>query len=1075
MGTVKISQTLVFSAVLFLALMGQSLIAGETDQGNPTSSGLRIQSIGEFDGNRIHSDLENNGMIVSHRISGHSGLEWPRGTAKHTVYASGLWIAGLVDGEIRTAVAEYAPELTPGPFGADGSEPEHVLFKITDYDLLEPASSPDFQNWPTTFGAPFVDVDEDGVYSPLPSGPDYPEMMGHQMLWYVSNDAEEANHTVFGTSPLGLEVQTTVWGYARNDELGDMMFVRSLIINKGVNQISDTYVGLWSDPDVGDAGDDFVGCDTSLGLGYAYNDGADGVFGENPPAVGYDFFQGPIIPAPGETAIAFGRTIPDYKNLNMTSFVKYSSGHPIYTDPNDAQDVYYYMQGFLRDGSPFINPVTGQPTKFVNPDDPNDNVDANDNVWVDEDDLPSDDRRFLMNAGPFDMAPGDSQEVIYGILHGLSVDALSSVTRLKEIDAMAQSIADNFYATPPDTTFADFANARNPFIVADNLNDDGVANNGELIKVSFSVENTGSTPQSFLVLVSPLSSGVNHVAGESFQIFDLPPAPISYMPPEGDEPLFYITPEFSSTTLDLQVDINLVGTSHWNQITLSLPVAILNYQPNPSIFWLGNIEGNTAGMIGFRIINPLELTNYSYQVTFSDEFFNSTGTLEPGLGINLTNTTTATLLLDRHILPDEHQFGFPITEGFKLLADEPPVGLEGVFQVANAAGDIPGGLVNDVNENIMWINFLSAPGYPTEQTQTGLFFVTHGGGEANDMQSFNDRVLRGSNWERAAGRVFEMRFTEDALTDGLAYRRFYDGVIMQVPFELWNMGADAENTDDDFRMLPALLHGGAGGSADSQDAFDFWGDDPSSSSDNDPSSDWIYWGNPIDETPGQSGYDTFFAPGAGGAANDGGDWVEVLARTRLMNWNGNVSHLDSVELSNLSSTNPAEWNAQDTTLFLSRGWFLDEGNALGLVFVSGNYAHGTVLHLPEVGSIHRWVANRPLHSGVSAQFNMDDVLTDLDEDLFPSVYSLAQNYPNPFNPITTIKYQLAAATNVQLVIYDLLGRELRVLSDGLESQGWHTQAWDGKDASGHLVSSGMYLYRLNAGTFSKTMKMVYLK
>ena len=118
------------------------------------------------------------------------------------------------------------------------------------------------------------------------------------------------------------------------------MFVKELIINKGGNNIDDMYIGLWSDPDLGDAGDDFVGCDTTLGLGFCWNDGVDSYYSTysgGTPAVGYDFFQGPVVDGlPTDTAFAMGRRIPGKKNLGMTSFSKYINGDPclLYTSPS---------------------------------------------------------------------------------------------------------------------------------------------------------------------------------------------------------------------------------------------------------------------------------------------------------------------------------------------------------------------------------------------------------------------------------------------------------------------------------------------------------------------------------------------------------------------------------------------------------------------------------------------------------------------------------------------------------------------------------------------------------------------
>jgi len=426
-----------------------------------------IADSGQFDGNRIRNDLENNGMLVSHRITGHSGMEWPKGSHKYINFASGIWIAGKVGGDIRTAVGEYGPEFVAGPWGSEAGDAEHQLYIVNKSDLADPLASSDFQNWPAHLGAPWVDVDEDGVYSPMPTGPDHPEFIGDQVIWWVMNDGEIAEHSIFSTLPLGVEVQMTLWGYDRPDAFGDMMFVKALIINKGGVDVDDTIIGLWADPDLGYAGDDFVGCDIDLSLGFCYNDGADADYGSDPPAIGYDFFQGPLVPCeeadiadstntdcyPGSLGgLAYGTRHPGMKNLPMSSFTKYINGDPVYTDPNDAIEAYYYMSGFLKDGSPFINSETGEASMFVHADDPNDNTGSGDGVWVDSDDHASGDRRFLMNAGPFTLADGDSQEVVFGMLIARGSDALSSVTALKEADKLAQLAYDIQFALPESPT-----------------------------------------------------------------------------------------------------------------------------------------------------------------------------------------------------------------------------------------------------------------------------------------------------------------------------------------------------------------------------------------------------------------------------------------------------------------------------------------------------------------------------------------------------------------------------------------------------------------------------------------------
>jgi hypothetical protein len=88
----------------------------------------------------------------------------------------------------------------------------------------------------------------------------------------------------------------------------------------------------------------------------------------------------------------------------------------------------------------------------------------------------------------------------------------------------------------------------------------------------------------------------------------------------------------------------------------------------------------------------------------------------------------------------------------------------------------------------------------------------------------------------------------------------------------------------------------------------------------------------------------------------------------------------------------------------------------------------------------------------------------------PIRFVLGQNYPNPFNPSTTINYGLPVACEVRLGVYDLLGRELAVLVNGRKDAGVHEVRFDGSG-----LSSGVYLYRLQAGEFVQTMKLVLLQ
>jgi hypothetical protein len=93
----------------------------------------------------------------------------------------------------------------------------------------------------------------------------------------------------------------------------------------------------------------------------------------------------------------------------------------------------------------------------------------------------------------------------------------------------------------------------------------------------------------------------------------------------------------------------------------------------------------------------------------------------------------------------------------------------------------------------------------------------------------------------------------------------------------------------------------------------------------------------------------------------------------------------------------------------------------------------------------------------------------------PTEFGLRQNYPNPFNPVTTIQYALPKASDVKIEIYNILGQRVRMLVDEHQDPGYKMIHWDGKDNRGVEVSSGIYLYRIQAGDFEKCKKMILLK
>ena len=108
---------------------------------------------------------------------------------------------------------------------------------------------------------------------------------------------------------------------------------------------------------------------------------------------------------------------------------------------------------------------------------------------------------------------------------------------------------------------------------------------------------------------------------------------------------------------------------------------------------------------------------------------------------------------------------------------------------------------------------------------------------------------------------------------------------------------------------------------------------------------------------------------------------------------------------------------------------------------------------------------------------MDDpnLAPDKEPVAVPKEYKLYQNYPNPFNPSTEIKFDLPETVPVKLMVYNILGQHVVTLIDEVRAAGTITIPWDGKNAHGLDVATGMYIYSFKAGNFQKAKKMLLLK
>ena len=125
--------------------------------------------------------------------------------------------------------------------------------------------------------------------------------------------------------------------------------------------------------------------------------------------------------------------------------------------------------------------------------------------------------------------------------------------------------------------------------------------------------------------------------------------------------------------------------------------------------------------------------------------------------------------------------------------------------------------------------------------------------------------------------------------------------------------------------------------------------------------------------------------------------------------------------------------------------------------------------------VHYQIAAKDLAGNISAPVSPSTV-TSTEDSALPTRFALHGNVPNPFNPLTTIRYDLPVAANVSLKIFDVSGRLVAVLKDGVrESAGRHEAVWRGRDRSGQPAAAGVYFYRMEGGGFSMTRRMVLVK
>jgi hypothetical protein len=645
-----------------------------------------------MDINNISTIFRDNGISDIDAQQLNSGFVFPKGSGKTCAFESGFLWGGKINDSIKVGGSSYNSGLQSGKILSPGVAEDPDLAKNRIYrvrpdyktaSLTSEASNEgkgaadlyaqfdaDWQNWPAADGAPYTDVNNNGQYDP---DVDIPGVAGADLtIWYVANDLNSTNTVhLYGSTPMGMELQVTVWGYAQQGALGNMFFRRYLLINKGNSTVDSMYVSQWSDIDDGNATDDYAGCDTLLSLGYMYNANAvDATYDPlPPPAVGFDFFQGPVVAGTSaDSAIFRGHKIGGKKNLPMTAFYYFARGDANVTDPtlqdyNGTIQMYNFFHGRVgKTGASFVDPNTGIATPFALAGDP-----VTRKGWIDGQVLPAGDRRLGLASGPFTMAPGDSQEVVVAEIAAgaiVGVDRLSAIGLLKFYDQQAQLAYDNFFnlPTPPPA----------PKVVATTFNKEILLNWGEDYTAVNATENfnaKGYTFQGYNVYQVPSKSATISQALRvaTFDVVDGVGKIKDYEFDASKGDVLLTDVQFGNDVgvkrfLDIKIDDQGGGGSLINGKKYYYAVTAYSYNPSPSAV-PNNLEsplvtisgpGATDGSITPHSLNPG--VSYSAPV---DKILNATHT--SGIGdatvfykvIDPSKLTGATYTIGFHSQPDK--------------------------------------------------------------------------------------------------------------------------------------------------------------------------------------------------------------------------------------------------------------------------------------------------------------------------------------------------------------------------------------------------------------------------------------
>ncbi|MDI6802306.1 MAG: FlgD immunoglobulin-like domain containing protein [Bacteroidota bacterium] len=1088
----------------------------------------------KIDVNRISAWFRNDGEFFSDHATTGPGFEWPKGSRIHAIFSSGLWVGAKVQTdtgkEIRVAtVGHFGSEYRPGRIMPDGSAEDFTLPHLRIYQvrpLLDlPTSTPDYADWPVNQGAPWIDIDANGIWNPnidkiginWPSGPEYPAMI----QFYVYNDAHANFHTwIWGRSkPLGVEVRQTNWAYQSG--IGDILFIRFQIYNKSSNTLDSTYFTLWSDPDLGDAFDDYVGCDTTSdyrgkphNLGYAYNgtntDGPIG-YGTAPPAVGFKLMQGPLIQGSfNDTAIAFGKKWAGFKNGRISSFNFYCGPgqggctNPDWYDPSLFGQTYNIMKGLTRTGKPQID-CNGDTTKFVFAGDPVTGTGCLNSHLLQPSDI-----RFTMPTGPLTLAPGDSQEVIYAVIIDRGANNLNSITRLRILSERVNLAYENSFKNIPFASLLSPNIYSPPFLINafvkdaiqvvatltsqtgtilgtatlydDGLHNDSSANDniwgnwlhsnvdsaGAMLSLSITYSNNQTLEWRNLLTGIPT---IGKIKIDDFQI-SADHINNDGIPNPGENIRFTLKLiNFTNFNLNIwNINEYKVESPHISQVNLPRS-SVVNIPSNsisnwfPDNYYSLNIDKNTPTPHIAKIIFQFndDKENYWFDTlkfTVQEFTFPPIDTL-PLHSSGYSEGTFRICLVDYSQLKDNY---------YKININKP------------SQDNITFNLINtQTNDSLLKKHELPEPLYGHNIPVTDGFrirrgnFTTLSGAKKWDYLPLSNKWFTGVNG-------YSTRM--DVLC---GYRgfityprigRFVD-LVSSVPADslrIVELRFSDNNTQKAYRCIDGLSIRPPRGIIHPEFR-------PFVITD---SVGYGYWYQDYEMYPlGNSALGRTVPFTVWEINNKTGQErqldVAIIERNdtlyrKILGSDGNDS-LVYIYRGNIDGKwNPSPLNNSDSQpgdeviLILNTTYsdspktdYTVQGNWYSRQY---QYKYAVWMRRMNVGSTYtdgdvlEITPYFPLTANDVFEFNPLKLLSVKNTKEVPDRFALYNNYPNPFNPQTTIRYEIPVGGRVVLEIYNLLGQKVRTLLNEEKPAGRYSSVWDGKNDNGNFISSGVYLYRL---------------